>query len=472
MLKQIKLTNFKCFQEETTFPLSNFNLLTGINSSGKSTFLQALLLMRQSIEYDIYTTRLVLNGSCVNLGSFDDVRNRNISRSESIFFEFEFHNTDEQDTTKIVFEGKVRYQLEPKIDEMSLHIPGVAISQRSYSENPRFPQEEKRFCLYHVKEDLYSDVDSTGSKPHIRFFRLIKLNPNFFFKVEEVERKRVESEQIPLLSAYKKYVSPISLMQDDTPRFTYCVTGFSNKTDLFDYFQFVGREDQDDLYLEKIHFISADRIGPQEFYWKKTLPKFANVGIKGEWAVNLLDKIRDKLVNEALCLGEDAKTLITQTEAWLGKILSPLKLEVPPSKTNILEFFLGESKPTNVGFGYSSALPIVVSGLVAQPGEKLIVENPEIHLHPKAQSALIAFLVKVANTGVQVFVESHSDHVLNALRIAVLKKQLTSDEVNILYFQENISPIKIDIEEDGRIENWPTDFFDQMGNDFSVLFGI
>lgn len=431
MLKQIKLTNFKCFQGETTFPLSNFNLLTGINGSGKSTFLQALLLMRQSIEYDIYTTRLALNGSCVNLGGFDDVRNHNITKSEPIFFEFEFHNTDKQDDTKIAF--KVRYQLKPETDEMSLNIPEVTIFQRSHSESSRFPEEKKRFRLGNeelYKEELY-DKDVDIVVPNYRLFRLIKLIPNLF-KVKEVEQTQSIPTTLPMIG-------------------------------------------YDDLCLEKIHFISADRIGPQEFYRKAMLPKFAQVGIKGEWTVNLLDKKRDTLVNEVLCLGEDARTLITQTEAWLAKILGPLKLEIPPSKTNILELFFSNKKPINVGFGYSSVLPIIVSGLIAQPGEKLIIENPEIHLHPKAQSALIEFLVMVANTGVQMFVESHSDHVLNALRIGVLKKHLTPDDVSVLYFQdlqENTSPTKIDIKEDGRIENWPTDFFDQMDNDFSVLFGI
>ena len=88
MLTQIKLTNFKCFKEETTFPLSKFNLFTGVNGAGKSTLLQSLLLMRQSIDHNPYTSELILNGSCVNLGSFDDVRNKAISASESIFFEF------------------------------------------------------------------------------------------------------------------------------------------------------------------------------------------------------------------------------------------------------------------------------------------------------------------------------------------------------------------------------------------------
>ncbi|KHD08038.1 hypothetical protein PN36_12565 [Candidatus Thiomargarita nelsonii] len=84
MLTQIKLTNFKCFKEETSFPLSQLNLLTGINGRGKSTLLQSLLLMRQSIEHNERTTQILLNGTCVNLGNFNDIRNSNTSKNESI----------------------------------------------------------------------------------------------------------------------------------------------------------------------------------------------------------------------------------------------------------------------------------------------------------------------------------------------------------------------------------------------------
>ncbi|MFI3220772.1 MAG: AAA family ATPase [Methylococcales bacterium] len=79
MLTEIKLTNFKCFKEETAIPLSKFNLFTGVNGAGKSTALQALLLMWQSIGdlpflSESSELNLILNGSCVNLGNFDDVK--------------------------------------------------------------------------------------------------------------------------------------------------------------------------------------------------------------------------------------------------------------------------------------------------------------------------------------------------------------------------------------------------------------
>jgi predicted ATPase len=363
MLTEIKLTNFKCFKEETSIPLSNFNLFTGVNGAGKSTVLQALLLMRQSVEHDTFIKKLILNGNCVNLGSFDDVKNRENSQDKEIVFYF----------------SSTIFDYEKKADEYI---------EKPFSFSYKFYREEN--------DDMCLRIDSICA----------------------------ESE------------------------FFYFDTSFLNT-----------------------HFISADRIGPQEFYLKSNLPEFINVGTKGEFTVNLLDKLAEQLVNESLCLGNDARTLITQTEAWLGKILNPLKLEVPRSRTNILELFIGDFKPANVGFGYSSILPIIVTGLIAKPDEKIIIENPEIHLHPKAQSALIEFLVKVANTGVQIFIESHSDHILNALRIAVLKQQLKPQQANILYFQTNTVQ-QIPIEQDGRIEQWPKDFFDQMDNDFNVLFGM
>jgi predicted ATPase len=179
-------------------------------------------------------------------------------------------------------------------------------------------------------------------------------------------------------------------------------------------------------------------------------------------------------------LGEDAKTLITQTEVWLSKIFGGAKLEIPSSQSSILELLFNTSaskdrfKPANVGFGFHSVLPIIVSGLIAKEGEILIVENPEIHLHPRAQSELTKFLAKVSSCGVQVLVESHSDHILNGLRIAVLDKIINSEDLSVLYFQNNLENpvVQIPVQPDGGIEEWPDDFFDQTSKDFERLFGI
>src|SRR5919202_270373 len=94
MLTQIRVKNFKGFKEETAFPLTQLTLLTGINGRGKSTLLQTLLLMRQSLEHDDSAAQLVLNGSCVNLGSFNEIRNSNISRNEPIIFRYYYNHRE------------------------------------------------------------------------------------------------------------------------------------------------------------------------------------------------------------------------------------------------------------------------------------------------------------------------------------------------------------------------------------------
>jgi len=101
----------------------------------------------------------------------------------------------------------------------------------------------------------------------------------------------------------------------------------------------------------------------------------------------------------------------------------------------------------------------------------LIVENPEAHLHPYAQSQIAKFLAQVSKNGVQVFVESHSDHILNGLRVAVLDKIITADDLNILYFQRNadLDIVKIPIESNGAVTHWPPGFFDQTDK---ILDGI
>ena len=371
MLTQIKLTNFKCFKEETAFPLGQLNLLTGINGRGKSTLLQPLLLMQQSIEHNEKITQILLNGCYVNLGNFDDVRNVGISQREPIVFEYnwnkEEHNIIRQTINKYI-------------------------------------ESAKYYLIKNTEDNMCANIDTEKS-----------------FK-DELEE-----------------------------------------------------------FFSTIHYISADRFGPQDFYLKSNLTSFPNVGVRGEFTANILDKKKDYLVNDKLCLGKDAKTLITQTEVWLNKIFDGAKIEISSSKTSILELFFNTSstskdifKPSNVGFGYSYILPIVVSGLIAKEGEILIVENPEAHLHPKAQSRLAQFLAKVSSCGVQVFIESHSEHILNALRIAVLKQIIKPDDLSILYFQSNDEQpvIQIPVTPDGDLENWPEEFFDQEEIDLSEMFKL
>jgi len=435
MITQIEIENFKCFKNRVSFPLGNLTLLTGVNGRGKSTLLQSLLLMRQSIEHDENTDKILLNGSCVSLNSFDDIRNKDTLRDKAIIFKYYYYKPI---STPSIGNGYIEYNLAENLeDEMVLQIP--------------------QFSLY--------------AESKIKTYKLLSIERSFKYTSKKYSRKgerknhylhensdlTMRTDLLNLVPRELKLDKPSSLLSTKShPSFKYA------------------------LNFNSIHYISADRIGPKDFYTKSTLDKFPNVGARGEFTANLLYKKQGDLVDDRLCLGEDAKTLITQTEAWLSKIFGGAKLEIPSSQSSILELLFNTSaskdrfKPANVGFGFHSVLPIIVSGLIAKEGEILIVENPEIHLHPRAQSELTKFLAKVSSCGVQVLVESHSDHILNGLRIAVLDKIISSEDLSVLYFQNDLENpvVKIPVLPNGGIEEWPDDFFDQTNKDFDKLFGI
>jgi predicted ATPase len=233
--------------------------------------------------------------------------------------------------------------------------------------------------------------------------------------------------------------------------------------------------------LEKIHFVSADRLGPVKYVDKSDLPDFMHVGPRGEYSINILANSRNlSNVHDNLYRGVDAKSVEQQTMEWLSYILDGAKIDIKgkDKESSVLYMLLNNRnnsysyKPANVGFGYSYILPLIVTGLIAKAGEIIILENPEAHLHPRAQSRIAEFFAKVASCGVQVFIESHSEHILNGLRVSALNPEIKINNVDlsVLYFGENFKPLKLIIDEKGKISNWPTGFFDQQEIDLAEIF--
>lgn len=436
MITAIHLKNFKCFKDETTIPANKFNLLTGINARGKSTALQALLLCKQSIDHDESTTKLYFNGTCVDLGTFDDVRNNQTSAEEAIEIGFNFTAIDDEIEEH---ELNITYFLSQDLkDDMCSIIYHVRLKNND---------NEEQNLLLESKEGYFfpAHLLTTSEKSSYKS-QLIKLSINSVIKPKEFR----EELNIEVVQPYPFLTLPLS----------------------------------------KIHYISADRLGPQEFHLKTSLSNFPNVGVKGEKVANILLKTGTDLVNEKLYIAERtnsnkkniSKDILTQTAEWINKIFDGGNIQLEDTKSRIANILFNSTgkaqdkhnKPSNVGFGFSYALPIIVSGLIAKEGEILIVENPEAHLHPRAQSRITKFLAQVSSCGVQVFIETHSDHILNASRITVLDKVITNEELNILYFkeEEGAKVVKIPVKEDGGIELWPDGFFDQTDKDYERLFGI
>jgi predicted ATPase len=437
MLSEITLSNFKCFKETTTFPLANINLLTGINGRGKSSVLQALLLMKQSVDINEKTEQVYLNGNCVDLGSIKDVKNTHTLIEEPIILTFKSNIA----AFKGVFlQASYEFSTNEITKSDGVSIPVNLNDRQLLIKKIRF-NSNAEFSIHFG--DNYPVIDKENMS-HTHCLDLIE--------------NRLQNKHIDLRL-------PLHLV-------------FENLMPLF-LFDIKNRPAQLHYYLvnfQKIHYISADRIGPQNFYQYTNTSKFITVDKQGKYAPFILFKKREESVYEPLCLGQDAKTVEQQTEEWLSHILDGAKISIKGENETIGIEYNSGYKPSNVGFGYSYILPIIISGLIAKKGEILIVENPEAHLHPKAQSKLTKFLAKVAACGVQIFIESHSEHILNALRVVSINKEfaITNSDISVLYFQDDEQKlvIPIPINANGSIEFWPESFFDQEEKDLSEIFRL
>lgn len=229
-------------------------------------------------------------------------------------------------------------------------------------------------------------------------------------------------------------------------------------------------------------YLSAERLGPRSISICAALPlELMNTGHKGQFCAQLFH-IEDKLeLDLERCTPEttanDSRLLRLQTELWLSRIARPIEIDsesMPIAGAAALRFRIPDGewvRPTNMGFGVSYALPIILAALTATKGGLLIIENPEAHLHPSGQSEMGRFLATISNAGVQVIVETHSDHVLNGIRRAIGEHQILKSEQAILHFfgHDQIKPHTLEFTERGGVSEWPKGFFDQFQIDVAAL---
>lgn len=244
----------------------------------------------------------------------------------------------------------------------------------------------------------------------------------------------------------------------------------------------------DSVFIQEFYYLNAERIGPRinqgiKFY------DFPNAGFQGEFVAQLISdtnsnytfEIEDSRKN----INSKSPRLEQQVNAWLNELMPGVSVSASYSPDTHsaqikVDNYYTKGDPTiatNIGFGISYVLPILVTGLIAKKGSFMIVENPEAHLHPSAQSKIGKFLAMVANSGVNVIVETHSDHFVNGIQIATALKAIDKDLVTINYFsqeeyndQPNVESISIN--EKGELSTWPKGFFDQTQIDFAELFKI
>lgn len=372
MIKTLRLGNFKCFEDEA-IPLERLTLLSGVNGAGKSSVVQALLILRQICLRGVFTGPYVtLSGDLVDLG-----------RATDILF-----TSAAEDTIWL-----------------ELEVQGCPVLEAAW----------------------LVDVE-TGEASWA--------NPD---EAEEVVRTMAE-RGVALFSG-----GPFG----------------APKAGDFNY-------------------LNAERYGP-----RKALPvedgrgRLFDLGKHGEHVLDALlthqDSITLRTDDPRHLSSAPGERLRDQIEAWLGEISPGVQLAITGVKDADLavgSFSFGrqgalrspEYRPTNVGFGLSYILPVLAALLAAPKDGLVIIENPEAHLHPRGQTRMGELCARAAAAGVQVLIETHSDHVLDGARLMVKDGVLDRDEVVFHYLHQldgkaiRQSPV---IDDEGRLSEWPEGFFDQ-----------
>lgn len=236
-------------------------------------------------------------------------------------------------------------------------------------------------------------------------------------------------------------------------------------------------------WMQKLYYLNAERVGPRITYGiKNTLDDY--VGSRGEYTsyiINEIDKKQrldtDMVLPELLKISQIAR-FSANCEEWLQMIIPNtfLQCSVDVEKNISMIKFRNEGEfylPTGTGFGISCVLPIIVQSLIAsmQKDTILLIENPEAHLHPFSQSQMGKFLAYVAASGVQVIVETHSEHIIDGCRLQLAHLKRCDLMKTIFFNKEGKESIHKNIltRENGELEEWPEGFFDQKRLDLREL---
>lgn len=238
--------------------------------------------------------------------------------------------------------------------------------------------------------------------------------------------------------------------------------------------------DQLAVFRPGFQFLRADRVTPAAVFPRSqhAISTARSLGPTGEFTAHfLLDNGDELLVPETLRHeDESGPSLYSQVSAWLQEFSLGVQVRaqaIPMTDLVRLEFRFKEAKAsfcdplrsTNVGFGLTHALPVVTACLAAQKSDLLVIENPEAQLHPRGQVALGRLLALTASLGAQVILETHSDHVLNGIRIAVKQGKLAPKDTQLHFFAREPGGSAYrttpELNENGQMSFWPDGFFDQ-----------
>lgn len=251
------------------------------------------------------------------------------------------------------------------------------------------------------------------------------------------------------------------------------------------------------LFNENFQYLSAFRFGPQKSYNRDTSLVVTKKQISKsmgqcEYAVHFLEQYKNVNIPIAeLAITDETDVtpdyrLAVQVERWLRLISPNIKINIEPAGEDFrLKYKFNRDSNTitdditalNTGFGITYVLPILIAVLSAAKDAIILVENPEAHLHPRGQAVLMELITKAVAHGIQVIIESHSDHIINGSLVAVNRRWITADMLSIYYFEREehghtALSYPLEISSAGHIHRPPKGFFDQIDIDLRTLTGF
>ncbi len=488
MLNRIRVKNFKSFKN-LDYNCAKLNLLTGVNGSGKSSFVQLLLLLRaisaklsrDGIRHPIISTREI-----GFTGKFADIRYCYAKADDDIKVDLDFTTRrpmEEDDGLCEAFDFEPRYGISGsrKVEPMGISLIMRPCPSSSYDFEIIDSELEARYLNSPEYANWTAFLNKHGGGINAIVRRAYGRN-----SPSNADDDMVYKEMKSLRKAIRALREKIALsMKED----------IEDKTIAFE-----------ELWWN-MRMVSAFRIKPCEVH---DAGEVHDVGYVTQWFNPEGDDVVEFLytfghsyhlspknpMRHRTTKSEGWASLMDEVNAWLGEVSPGAKINITSEDVGDEKKFVeavnyGDGglhrgfKPQNVGFGISYILPVLVALLTSQPEDIVIIENPEAHLHPRGQSEMGRLLACAAASGVQLFVETHSDHVINGVRVAIKEGVITPDDAKVAFFErgkhevssENgegvievyTSERNILIDKNGALSEYPTDFLDEWNNQLMEL---
>ncbi|MBP7280457.1 MAG: DUF3696 domain-containing protein [Leptospiraceae bacterium] len=435
-IKSLELKNYRCFKE-TAINFSDITILTGANSSGKSTIISAILLYLQSNNFPFY---LNLNGKYINLGDFSNIAH---SEKESINFKFE---TLAEAAHEQRMDIDVSWEKEKDKSGNFAKLSNLALNLGDKVEYIKIRQEKGIFYLslkIYTTHANRKDVEKFYANS--KYFKKAKdfLMTNNSLHVLECPFKTLD--ELLKNGIYEKDIE--EKMGDNFP---FPVGNIATWVYLND----MKRTNIDSNF----NYIGSFRLEPQRTYYQKNAPE-SKIDSAGNGYIDTIIKWEQDKSEKLLSLKEILKELDLFYDLKVNYMQGGrVELKVKTSKSGKLVNI------SDVGFGISQFLPIIVADLQLSDDSLLAISQPEIHLHPSIQAKFSDYIaLQVKKKRKQYIIETHSEYILNRLRLLIAKKELKEENVSTYYFENSgkeSKTFKIDFSKDGKILNAPKGFFE------------